>query len=111
MEEIREIIYTSTAISSLLAVVIPFILPYLWQLIGKWIKREVSSDEKRLVIIGISVIISVVSSFVIWLMNGGSGFKEFIQVVIVGFTSFRGIVQFVYETIIKHIEDRKEEKK
>ena len=106
MDNISEIIMASTGLSSILALVVPFLLPLLWKLFLKTIKREASDDEKRYIIIAIATLVSGVSAFIVWRGQGSGQIKEFFQMLVVGFASFRGIVQFIYETIIRYSESR-----
>lgn len=99
-------ITASTVFSGLVGLVAPFLFPLLFKLYVKIAKRDMTSQEKRLLIVTVSLLISigVVAYHFEWV---GESFLErawaFILYLGVNFVTFRGVVQSVYEVVIKSL--------
>lgn len=97
------LITNSVVFSGIVGLVAPFIFPYIFKLFSKIAKKEASKSEKRLIINIFALIISI--GLAAYSYDWGEEFLptawEFIIYIFTSFTVFRGIVQSVYELIIK----------
>jgi hypothetical protein len=95
----------STAFVGLVGLVSPFLFPFLFNLFSKIAKREVTSQEKRLVITASAFLVSVgvVAYHFEWDGDFMSRVWAFVMYLFVNFVTLRGVVQSVYEIILKNI--------
>lgn len=100
----------STVFSGLVGLVAPFVFPFLFKLLSKVAKRPITDQEKRLSIVGVSLLISV--AVVAYYFEWDGEFMErawaFVLYLGVNFTTLRGVVQSVYELIIQSFPALKE---
>lgn len=89
----------------------PFLFPYLFKLVGKWIKRELSKQEKRVLIGFVSFLISLVVVAIGFEWEGEltERISAFIVYIVFNFATIRGVVQTIYELIIKNFPALDEE--
>lgn len=90
---------SSAAVSGIVGLVVPFLLPFVFRLF----KRELTGDEKRLLITLFSFTVSViVLAFKYdWTGDLMSRISDFAVYLFINFTAFRAMVQTVYDLIIK----------
>lgn len=98
-------ITASTVFSGLVGLVAPFLFPLLFKLYVKIANRDMTSQEKRLLIVVVSLLISV--GVVAYHFEWQGEFVErawaFILYLGVNFVTFRGVVQSVYEVVVKSL--------
>jgi hypothetical protein len=95
----------STMFIGIVGLVSPFLFPFLFGLITKIAKREITSQEKRMVITATAFLVSVgiVAYFFEWQGDFMSRIWAFIMFLFVNFITLRGVVQSVYELILLNI--------
>jgi len=100
-----ELLVLSASVSGIIGSVAPFVLPSIFKLIGKIFKKELSKEEKRLVVTLFSILISVVVILVQfnWTGNIEADFNNVLQFFFVNFTAVKGMIQTVYELLIKSV--------
>jgi len=104
-------ITSSVVFTGLAGIIAPFVFPFLFKLFGRWAKRELSDQEKRLLIVIVSLLVAIglVAVDFEWEGEFGERAWAFIMYLFINFVTLRGIVQSVYELIIKNfpsIEER-----
>jgi len=100
-----DLLVLSASLSGLIGSLSPFILPSVFKLISKIAKKDLNKEEKRLVVTLFSIAISLV---VILVQFSWSGILErdlnnILQFFFVNFVAIKGMIQTVYELLIKSI--------
>ena len=100
-----DLLVLSASLSGLIGSLSPFILPSVFKLISKIAKQDLNKEEKRLVVTLFSIAISLV---VILVQFSWSGILErdlnnILQFFFVNFVAIKGMIQTVYELLIKSI--------
>jgi len=95
---------SSVVFAGFVGLIAPFVFPFIFKLLGKWAKRELSDQEKRILIVLISFLVSVgiVAADFNWEGEFGERAWAFIMYLALNFTTLRGVIQSVYELIIKN---------
>jgi hypothetical protein len=95
----------STMFVGIVGLISPFVFPFLFKLMAKIAKREITSQEKRLAITVSAFLVSigVVAYFFEWEGDFMSRVWAFIMYLFVNFVTLRGVVQSVYEIILKNV--------
>lgn len=95
----------SAGVSGLIGSVAPFLLPSLFRLLSKLYKREITKEEKRLVITIFSAVIAVILLMVKfeWVGDLREDLNNFGQFFFINFVAIKGMVQTIYELIIKNV--------
>ena len=94
----------STVFIGFVGLIAPFLFPLLFKLISKIAKRKLSNQEKRLVITVVSFLVSigVVAFHFEWKGEFMIRAWAFIMFLAVNYLTLRGMVQTIYELIIKN---------
>lgn len=100
-----DLLVLSASLSGLIGSLSPFILPSVFKLISKIAKKDLNKEEKRLVVTLFSIAISLV---VILVQFSWSGILErdlnnILQFFFVNFVAIKGMIQTIYELLIKSI--------
>jgi uncharacterized membrane protein len=100
-----DLLVLSASLSGLIGSLSPFILPSVFKLISKIAKKDLNKEEKRLVVTLFSIAISLV---VILVQFSWSGILErdlnnILQFFFVNFVAIKGMIQTVYELLIKSV--------
>jgi hypothetical protein len=101
----------STVFIGMVGLVAPFLFPFVFKLFKKWVGREATSQEKRVMISGFAILVSVGILAVLFEWEG-SFFERlwaFLLYMFVNFVTLKGVIQSVYELIIKNspiVEER-----
>ena len=100
-----DILLLTASISSIVGILAPFVVPFLFQLIAKILKRDLISEEKRLVITILAVLTSAAVIAANYKYSGDwkVDLYEIAQYFVVNFLAVKGMVQTIYELIIKGI--------
>jgi hypothetical protein len=101
----------STVFIGMVGLIAPFLFPFVFNLFKRWVGREATSQEKRMVITGFSILVSV--GILAFLFEWDGTFFErlwaFVLYMFVNFITLKGVIQSVYELIIKNfpiVEER-----
>ena len=100
-----DLLVLSSSLSGLIGSLSPFILPSVFKLISKIAKKDLNKEEKRLVVTLFSIAISLV---VILVQFSWSGILErdlnnILQFFFVNFVAIKGMIQTIYELLIKSV--------
>lgn len=99
-----ELFLLGAEISGVIGAIAPFVLPSLFTLLSKIFKKDLIASEKRLVVTVLSGIIALV--LILVKFQWGGEFKEdlnnFAQFFFVNFVAIKGMVQVIYELVIKN---------
>ena len=97
-----EYLVLSASLSGVIGSLSPFILPSVFKLLGK---IELNKEEKRLVVTLFSILISVVVILVqfSWTGNIETDLNNILQFFFVNFVAIKGMIQTVYELLIKSV--------
>ncbi len=100
-----DLLVLSASLSGLIGSLSPFILPSVFKLISKIAKKDLNKEEKRLVVTLFSIAISLV---VILVQFSWSGILErdlnnILQFFFVNFVAIKGMIQTIYELLIKSV--------
>ena len=100
-----EYLVLSASLSGVIGSLSPFILPSAFKLLGKIFKKELSKEEKRLVTTLCSIMIALIVILVQfnWTGNIEADFNNVLQFFFVNFTAVKGMIQTVYELLIKSV--------
>lgn len=100
-----ELLVLSASVSGIIGSVAPFILPSIFKLIGKIFKKDLSKEEKRLITTLCSIMIALIVILVQfnWTGNIEADFNNVLQFFFVNFTAVKGMIQTVYELLIKSV--------
>lgn len=100
-----ELLVLSASVSGIIGSVAPFILPSIFKLLGKIFKKDLSKEEKRLVTTLCSIMIALIVILVQfnWTGNIEADFNSVLQFFFVNFTAIKGMIQTVYELLIKSV--------
>lgn len=100
-----ELLVLSASVSGIIGSLSPFILPSVFKLLSKVFKKELSKEEKRLVVTLFSILISVVVILVQfnWTGNIETDLNNILQFFFVNFVAIKGMIQTVYELLIKSV--------
>jgi len=95
----------SAGISGVIGAISPFLIPFLYTCIEKCVKREITTEEKRLVItvISIFVAVAVLGIQFDWVKDFDKDLVNFAQYFFVNFVAIKGMIQTIYELLIKGI--------
>lgn len=95
----------SAGISGAIGSLAPFLLPSFFNLLVKIFKRELAKEEKRLVITALSITIAFVVIIVNfeWTREFKTDIVEFAQFFFINFVTIKGMIQTIYELVIKSI--------
>jgi hypothetical protein len=103
---IQDVTIYGVAISSIVGGILPFILPTLYHLIEKLLKRETTTAEKRWINNGMAFLSAVIIAGFQWEWHGMELKETIFRFVVFAFTNFvsgTGAIQVIYEKIIKNI--------
>jgi len=96
-------ITASTTFAGFVGLISPFLFPFLFKFIGKLAQKELTVQEKRLVITLVAFLVSI--GIVAYHFEWYGAFLErawaFMMYLALNFVTIKGVVQSVYETIIK----------
>ena len=100
-----ELLVLSASVSGIIGSVAPFILPSIFKLIGKIFKKDLSKEEKRLITTFCSIMIALIVILVQfnWTGNIEADFNNVLRFFFVNFTAVKGMIQTVYELLIKSV--------
>jgi surface polysaccharide O-acyltransferase-like enzyme len=100
-----ELLVLSASVSGIIGSVAPFVLPSIFKLVGKIFKKELSKEEKRLVTTLCSIMIALVVILVQfnWTGNIETDLNNILQFFFVNFVAIKGMIQTVYELLIKSV--------
>ena len=100
-----ELLVLSASVSGIIGSVAPFILPSAFKLLGKIFKKELSKEEKRLVTTLCSIMIALIVILVQfnWTGNIETDLNNILQFFFVNFVAIKGMIQTVYELLIKSV--------
>ena len=100
-----DMLIVSASVSGLIGILAPFLLPKLFVLLGKIFKKDLSTEEKRLSITILSVIIAFVVILVSYEWSGDikGDVKELVQFLFVNYVAIKAMIQTIYELVIKTI--------
>ena len=100
-----ELLVLSASVSGIIGSVAPFVLPSIFKLIGKIFKKELSKEEKRLVTTLCSIMIALIVILVQfnWTGNIETDLNNILQFFFVNFVAIKGMIQTVYELLIKSV--------
>ena len=100
-----ELLVLSASVSGIIGSLAPFVLPYIFKLLSKIFKKELNKEEKRLVVTLFSILISVVVILVQfnWTGNIETDLNNILQFFFVNFVAIKGMIQTVYELLIKSV--------
>lgn len=102
MEEFTSLV-DSAVVSGIIGLVAPFLLPFVFKLF----KRELSKEEKRTLITVIALAVSITVLGIRWDWSGNFAdcLLNFLTYLFVNFVAVKGMVQTVYELIVKGIPE------
>ena len=97
----------STVFSGIVGLVSPFLFPFLFKVLGKWVKRDLTGKEKRLVITTVAFLISIglVAYYFEWSGEFFDRVCAFAMYLVLNFVTIKGVIQSIYEGIIKNIPE------
>jgi len=98
----EDLLIVNATVAGIIGTFAPFVLPFLFNFIEKKIKRTLEKNEKRIIVTTFAVAISVG----IILVNFNwetSSFRSLLQFFFVNFVAVKGMVQTIYELLIKEI--------
>jgi len=100
-----ETLVLSASVSGIIGALAPFILPSIFKLISKISKKELNKEEKRLVVTLCSIAVALIVILVqfSWTGNIEADFNNVLQFFFVNFTAVKGMIQTIYELLIKSI--------
>lgn len=100
MEDFSTLV-SSAGISGIIGLIAPFLLPFVF---GAF-KRELKTEEKRLLITLFSITVSVIVLAFKYDWNGAimDRLAEFASYLFINYVALKGMVQTVYELIVKTI--------
>jgi len=100
-----ELLVLSASVSGVIGSLAPFVLPYIFKLLSKIFKKELNKEEKRLVVTLFSILISVVVILVqfSWTGNIKTDLNNILQFFFVNFVAVKGMIQTIYELLIKNV--------
>ena len=100
-----ELFALSAGVSGAIGSLAPFVLPSVFKLLGKIFKRDLSKEEKRLIITLLSgaVALTLVLIKYQWVESFEDNIGNLLQFFFVNFVAIKGMVQTIYELIIKSI--------
>lgn len=100
-----ELLTVSTGVAGLIGVLSPFVLPFVFKFFRKVIKRVLTTEEKRLVVTMLSVGVSFI--IICFSFNWVGDWKEILENFVLEFSAnfviIKGLIQTVYELIIKGV--------
>ena len=104
-------IVQNTVFTSFIGLFAPFLYPYLFKIVGKWSKRELTKQEKRLLVGLVSFLVSLVIVAIgfDWQGELTERIMAFLMYIVLNFATLRGVVQSIYELVIKNIPSLDEE--
>ncbi len=99
-------ILVNTGVVGIVSALAPFVLPFLYKVIQKIVKREITKDEKRLLNTALALTISgtVLLLNYQWTGDWKQDLSGFAQFFFINFAIIKGIVQTIYETLVKGID-------
>jgi len=98
-------IVQNSIFTSFIGLFAPFLFPYLFKAVGKSLKRELTKQEKRILVGFVSFLISLVIVAISFDWQGEltERVMAFITYIVLNFATLRGVVQSIYELVIKNI--------
>lgn len=98
-----EQLVVSASVSSLIGAVAPFLMPFVFVLGNKIAKRDLSKGEKRTIGTVVAVLIAgaIILTQFAWTGDVKTDAYQFAQFFLVNFLAIKGMVQVVYELVIK----------
>jgi len=99
------ILVVGASVSAMIGVFAPFLIPFLYKLIEKVSKKDLTVEGKRLIITIISIFVSMgimLGSFQ-WVGEFKLDAMNFAEFFLVNFLTIKGMIQTIYELIIKGI--------
>jgi len=109
-----EVFVVGASVAGIIGVIAPFVLPFLFKLIVKFLGREITKEEKRLIttILAVLVAAAIMGFQYPWTGDIKADLINLAQLFFVNFASVKGMIQFIYESIVKGIPsvDRELEK-
>lgn len=100
-----ELLTVSSQISALIGVIAPFVLPFMFKWVEKITKKALGREDKRLIITVLSIAISfiIICASFNWVGTVEEIIKNFVLEFSKNFLIIKGVVQTVYELIIKGV--------
>ena len=100
-----DLLVLSASLSGLIGSLSPFILPSVFKLISKIAKKDLNKEEKRLVVTLFSIAISLVVILVQFSWSGSleRDLNNILQFFFVNFVAIKGMIQTIYELLIKSV--------
>jgi len=100
-----ELFILSAGVSGAIGSLAPFILPSFFKLLEKIFKKELCKEEKRLVITLLSgaVALALVLVKYQWVESFEENLGNLLQFFFINFVAIKGMIQTIYELIIKSI--------
>lgn len=104
-------IVQNTVFTSFVGLFAPFLFPYFFKIVAKWSKRELTKQEKRILVGFVSFLVSLVIVAIgfDWQGEPTERVVAFITYIVLNFATLRGVVQSIYELVIKNIPSLDEE--
>jgi len=101
----EELLVLSASVSGMIGVLAPFILPAIFKFLSKITKKELNKEEKRLTVTVFSILIALVVILVQFRWSGDikADLNNLIQFFFVNFVAVKGMIQTIYELLIKNI--------
>ena len=101
-----ENILSNTGIIGIISALSPFVLPFFYEVLQKIFEREITKEEKRLVNTVLAMTISAVVLLVSydWVGDWKQDLLGIAQFFLINFAIIKGIIQTIYETLVKGIE-------
>ena len=101
-----ENILINTGVIGIISALAPFVLPFLYKVLQEILKREISKEEKRLFNTALAMTISAVVLLLNyqWVGDWKQDLLGFAQFFFINFAIIKGIVQTIYETLVKGID-------
>jgi len=100
-----ELFILSAGVSGAIGSLAPFVLPSLFKFIGKIFQKDLTTAEKRLVITLLSgaVALALVLVKYQWVESFEENLGNLLQFFFINFVAIKGMIQTIYELIIKSI--------
>jgi len=100
-----ELFILSAGVSGAIGSLAPFILPSFFKLLEKIFKKELCKEEKRLVITLVSITIAFALIFVKfeWVNGIEANIGNVLQFFFINFVAIKGMIQTIYELVIKNV--------
>lgn len=101
-----ENILVNTGVIGIVSALAPFVLPFIYKVLQKILKREIEKEEKRLFNTALAMTISAVVLLLNynWVGDWKQDLFGFTSFFFINFAIIKGIVQQIYESLVKGID-------